>query len=262
MLSKGIWSQPLLITNSFISSLLWHDFCFSYLQSAVNLWQKRLVLVGPNHRVILTFGGTIVSVVKYEYHKITDSFIYSNKTPPSHAIQFSIDMQLGVVYEPVPPSEFLVLDEPTPVYTEMNWKDLNLSINDENGSHFLHYSEAHTEGYGTNTFSAHQVEFGNEYSVWFLDKAWGNANDRYDLLYKYLNEADIFTYEEKAYTAFNWNPDATDSNLIRSGQVATGTLTLIDINESTRPVLKPATGFPLDIQFINLRGGKKRAINR
>ncbi len=203
-----------------------------------------------------------MSLLKYEYHKATDSFVYSNKTPPARAIQFSIDMQLGVVYEPVPPSEFLVLDEPTPVYTEMNWKDLNLSINDESGSHFLHYSEAHTAGYGTNTFSAHQVEFGNEYSVWFLDKAWGNANDRYDLLYEYLNKPDIFSYEEKAYTAFNWNPDARDSNLIRIGQVATGTLTLIDIHESAQPILKSGTESPLGLHLINLRGGKNRAINR
>lgn len=218
--------------------------------------------MSPNHRAILIFGGTIVNLLKYEYHKSTDSFVYHSKSPPSRTIQFSLDMQLGVVYEPVPPSEFLVLDDPTPVYTEMNWKDLNLSINDENGSHYIHYSEAHTEGYGTNTFSAHQVEFGNEYSIWFLDKAWGNANDRYDLLYEYLNKPDIFSYEEKAYTAFNWNPDATNSNLIRIGEVATGTLTLIDINESTQPLLEPAIESPLDIHLISPRAGKKRAIKR
>jgi len=219
-------------------------------------------VASANHSVVLTFRGTIVNLLKYEYHKSTDSYVYNNNTPPSVPLQFSIDMQLGTIYEPVPPSEFLVLEEPTPTYTEMNWKDLNLSISDDNGSHYLHYSEAHTEGYGTDSFCAHQVEFGNEYSVWFLDKAWGNGNDRYDLVYDYLNKPDLFSYEEKAYTTFNWNPATSAPNLIQIGQVATGTLTLIDINKSTQPILDPLTEARADIDFVNLQGTGKRLAKR
>jgi hypothetical protein len=204
----------------------------------------------PDNRVILTFKGTILNLFKYEYHKSTDSCVYNSKTALPVRIHFSIDMQLGMVYEPVPPSEFLVLDEPTPVYTEMNWRDLNLSITDGNGSHCLHYSEAHTEGYGTETYHAHQIEFGNEYSLWFLDQAWGNANDRYDLLYDYLNRPDVFTYEEKAHTTFNWDPQAAAPNLIRIGEIATGTLTLTDINKSTQPIVATSSQSPANINMI------------
>ncbi len=193
-------------------------------------------------RVILTFKGTILNLFKYEYHKSTDSCVYNSKTALPVPIHFSIDMQLGIVYEPVPPSEFLVLDEPTPVYTEMNWRDLNLSVTDGKGSHCLHYSEAHTEGYGTEAYHAHQIEFGNEYSLWFLDQAWGNANERYDLLYDYLKKPDLFTYEEKAHTTFNWDPQNETPNLVRIGEIATGTLTLIDINKSAQSIA--AAGSP------------------
>jgi hypothetical protein len=204
----------------------------------------------PDEKVILTFKGTILNLFKYEYHKSTDTCVYNSKTALPVSIHFSIDMQLGMVYEPVPPSEFLVLDEPTPVYTEMNWKDLNLSIADGSGTHCLHYSEAHTEGYGTETYHAHQVEFGNEYSLWFLDQAWGNANDRYDLLYEYLNRPDLFTYEEKAHTTLNWNPKTAAPNLIRIGEMATGTLTLIDIHRSDQRIVTTNPESPAHLDMI------------
>jgi hypothetical protein len=227
------------------------------------LAERGLVFVGSAvHGVVLTFRGTIVNLLKYEYHASTDSYVYRNNTSPSHPLQFSIDMQLGTIYEPVPPSEFLVLEEPSPSYSEMNWKDLNLSISDDNGSHYLHYSEAHTEGYGTDSFCAHQVEFGNGYSIWFLDKAWGNANDRYNLLYDYIKKPDVFSYEEKAYTTFNWNPATSPPNLIRIGQVATGTLTLIDITRSTQPILDPLIQSPGDIDLVSLQGAGKRLAKR
>jgi hypothetical protein len=216
----------------------------------------------PVDGVVLTFRGTIVNLLKYEYHKSTDSYVYHNNTPSSTPLLFSIDMQLGTVYEPVPPSEFLVLEEPSPTYTEMNWKDLNLSIGDDGDSHYLHYSEAHTEGYGTDTFCAHHVAFGNGYSLWFLDEPWGNGNDRYDLLSDYINKPDLFTYEEKAYTSFNWNPAASAPNLIRIGQVATGTLTLVDITESTQPILDPLMESSADIALENLQGTGRRLSKR
>jgi len=187
--------------------------------------------------------------------------VYNSKTALPVSIHFTIDMQLGTVYEPVPPSEFLVLDEPTPVYSEMNWKDLNLSITDGKGVHCLHYSEAHTEGYGTDTYYAHQIEFGNEYSLWFLDQAWGNANDRYDLLYDYLHKPDLFTYEEKAHTTLNWNPKTAAPNLMRIGEIATGTLTLIDINKSTQPILASASECRVNTDMIML-GGAARSLSR
>ena len=215
----------------------------------------------PDDRVTLTFKGTILNLFKYEYHKSSDSCVYNSKTALPVPIHFTIDMQLGMVYEPVPPSEFLVLDEPTPVYTEMNWKDLNLSITDGNGARCLHYSEAHTEGYGTDSYHAHQIEFGNEYSLWFLDQAWGNANDRYDLLYDYLNKPDLFTYEEKAHTTLNWNPKTAAPNLIRIGEIATGTLTLIDINKSTQPIVATASESPVNIDMITL-GGTTRSLSK
>jgi hypothetical protein len=212
-------------------------------------------------RIVLTFKGTILNLFKYEYHKSSDSCVYNSKTALPVPIHFTIDMQLGIVYEPVPPSEFLVLDEPTPVYTEMNWKDLNLSITDGKGGHCLHYSEAHTEGYGTDTYHAHQIEFGNEYSLWFLDQAWGNANDRYDLLYDYLNKPDLFTYEEKAHTTLNWNPNIAAPNLMRMGEMATGTLTLIDINKSTQPIVAVASESPVNIDMITI-GGATRSLSK
>jgi hypothetical protein len=215
----------------------------------------------PDDRLILTFKGIILNLFKYEYHKSSDSCVYNSKTALPVPIHFTIDMELGMVYEPVPPSEFLVLDEPTPVYTEMNWKDLNLSITDGNGAHCLHYSEAHTEGYGTDTYHAHQIEFGNEYSLWFLDQAWGNANDRYDLLYDYLNRPDLFTYEEKAHTTLNWNPKTAAPNLIRIGEIATGTLTLIDINKSTQPVVATASETPVNISMITI-GTTSRSLSK
>jgi hypothetical protein len=189
----------------------------------------------------LTFDGIITDLITYEYHKAKGGLISHNRAHASMPTRFSTDMTLGIIYSPIKPSDFLVLDEPSPGYTELNWKDFNHSVSSPAGSHYLHYSEAHTQGYHSDTFYSHRVEFSNGGMHWFLEEAWGNGNDRYDLLYDFLNRQDLFRYEEHAYTALNWSPSEYHPNLIRIGQVATGNLTLIAIGKSSHPILESNT---------------------
>ncbi|MFB0522034.1 MAG: hypothetical protein ACETWD_11495 [Desulfatiglandales bacterium] len=215
----------------------------------------------PSDGVMLTFEGTISNLLDYEYHQSTDNHTYYNNRPSSVAMEFSIDMKLGIVYERIPLSDFLVLDEPSRIYTEMNWKDLNQFVSSADGSHYLHYSEAHIEGYDKATFYSHRVEFGNGDSVRFPEvygEAWGNGNDRYDLLYEYLNVQKLFSYKEHAYTVFNWNPAMSSPDLIRTGQEATGTLTLIGVEESTQPIPESTAVGLSHIGQIVLAGFKKK----
>jgi hypothetical protein len=179
--------------------------------------------------ISLSFKGIIYNRLDYEYHQSTGSFTNYHNTSVAAPIEFKIDMQLGLVYEPAPPSDFLVLGEPSSLYTDMNWRDLNQTVISVDGPHYLHYSEAHTGGYDTDTFYTHRVEFGNDAPFWFPDvcgNAWGNGNERVDLLYDYLGVRDLFSYKEHAYTAINWAPALLSPHLVRIGQVATGTLTL------------------------------------
>ena len=172
-------------------------------------------------------------------------------------IKFTTCMILGLVFSPVTPSDFLVLDEPSPIYTEMNWKDLNHSINEKDGSHYLHFSEAHTEGYNTDTFYAHRVEFSNGDPFWFLNDSWGNGNDRDGLLFDFLQKQELFSYKEHAYTAYNWNTLDSDLNLIRIGQIAAGELTLIAIDKSSRPALESCAA-----QFSNTTQSSPKYVSR
>ena len=206
----------------------------------------------------LTFDGIIKSLITYEYHKAKGGFVSYNRAHASMPMRFSTDMPLGIVYGPVKPSDFLVLDEPSPIYTEMNWKDLNHSVIGPDGSHYLHYSEAHTQGYNTDTFYSHRVEFSNGDMHWFMDEAWGNGNDRYELLYDFLKLQNLFKYEEHAYTALNWNPSEHHPNLIRIGQVATGKLTLIAIDKSSQPNLEWNTVPFAGINLIALESMSKK----
>jgi len=206
----------------------------------------------------LTFDGTITSLITYEYHRSKGQFVSHNTSDESIPIQFTTDMLLGIVYGPVKPSDFLVLDEPSPIYAEMNWKDLNHSIIGTDGSHYLHYSEVHTHGYTTDTFNSHRVEFSNGDLLWFLNEAWGNGNDRYELLYDFLNARDLFGYEEHAYTALNWSPRTCHPNLIRIGQVATGKLTLVAIDKSAQPILESTTVPLAGIDLIALESMSKK----